>query len=241
MRKLKPTQARIARAVDLLLTPFHAMLRASGSRPGSERPARILVVELWRLGDLVLVTPALQSLRERFPSARISLLASPESVSLLSGQDVVDEILPFAAPWIEHGYRFQRWPWRALWRDVRRLRRLRFDVAVDLRGDFRDNLLMWLTGAMRRIGFAFAGGGSLLTQIVPDHPDCHQADQALDAVPALGARHDGFGTRLWISESEAREARRWVRGNGVNGSGGPVVALPPGARYGGRPWPPESL
>jgi lipopolysaccharide heptosyltransferase II len=237
MRKLKPAQARIARAIDLLILPLHAMARGLRSRGAAAPPSTILVVELWRLGDLVLVTPALQSLRERYPDARISLLASPESMPLLSGQDVVDEFLPFSAPWIEHHYRILRWPWRALWREVRRLRKARFDVAVDFRGDFRDNLLMWLIGARRRIGFAFAGGGAFLTHVVAEGPDRHQADQALDAVAALGARRDGFGTKLWISDQEAREARRWLEKSGLAKDRGPLVALHPGARWEGRRWP----
>src|SRR6266850_6769930 len=135
MHKVRPTQARIARSIDLVLAPLHAAARWLRCRRAPSPPSSILVVELWRLGDVVLVTPALQSLRERYPGARISLLAAPESVSLLSGQNVVDEILPFAAPWIEHRYRILRWHWRDLWRQVRRLRSRRFDVAVDFRGD----------------------------------------------------------------------------------------------------------
>src|SRR6266850_1976006 len=98
---------------------------------------------------------------------------------------------------------------------------------------------MWLVGARQRIGFAFAGGGALLTRIVPGEPDRHQADQALDAVAALRAGRERFGTRLWISDEEAREARHWLERNGLRKDRRPLVAIHPGARWEGRRWLPE--
>ena len=51
---------------------------------------------------------------------------------------------------------------------IRRLRRRRWDWAIDVRGDVRQILLMTLAGARRRIGFSFTGGEALLTDVVAD-------------------------------------------------------------------------
>ena len=54
---------------------------------------RILVVKVADIGDLLTATPALRSLRQTFPSARITGLVSPHCVDLLSSTGLVDEVL----------------------------------------------------------------------------------------------------------------------------------------------------
>ena len=43
----------------------------------------------------------------------------------------------------------------------------RIDLAIDLQGDVRASLLLWLSGAQRRVGYANTGGEYLLTQVMP--------------------------------------------------------------------------
>src|SRR5579875_712271 len=55
--------------------------------------ARILVVKMAGIGDLLLATPALRALRETYPQARIDLLVTPASADLLAGWEIIDEII----------------------------------------------------------------------------------------------------------------------------------------------------
>src|SRR5213595_1030582 len=55
--------------------------------------AHILVVKLAGIGDLLLATPALRSLRETYPQARIDLLVTPDSAGLLNGWEVITNII----------------------------------------------------------------------------------------------------------------------------------------------------
>src|ERR1051326_6328711 len=55
--------------------------------------ARILVVKLAGIGDLLLATPALRALRESYPRARIDLLVTPDSAGLLNGWRIIDSII----------------------------------------------------------------------------------------------------------------------------------------------------
>src|SRR4051794_26754166 len=56
----------------------------------ANRPPRMLVVKLADLGDLLLSEPALRSLRDAYPTARIDLLVPPTSATLvpLLGHDL---------------------------------------------------------------------------------------------------------------------------------------------------------
>ncbi|MGZ3644775.1 MAG: glycosyltransferase family 9 protein [Ktedonobacteraceae bacterium] len=55
--------------------------------------ARILVVKLATIGDLLLATPALRALRETYPHARLDLLVTPASAGLLDDWDVIDRVI----------------------------------------------------------------------------------------------------------------------------------------------------
>src|SRR6202165_2247079 len=60
---------------------------------------RVLVIEPWNVGDVVLATPILRELRRRYPEAKISVLAKPYARALLHGSGLADEVIPFDLPW----------------------------------------------------------------------------------------------------------------------------------------------
>src|SRR4051812_34011471 len=81
------------------------------------------------VGDTVMSAPALHALRERFPSARISILARPWVASLYSREPFCDELIPYQAP---RG-------WKGLgekWKAAAELRRRKFDCAILLQNAF---------------------------------------------------------------------------------------------------------
>lgn len=59
------------------------------------RPPRLLVVQIAGIGDLVLATPALSALRDRYPEARIDVLTSPRAADLLVGHPTVSNLYAF--------------------------------------------------------------------------------------------------------------------------------------------------
>ncbi len=54
---------------------------------------KILILQLKRIGDLILTTPALAALRESFPEAQLTLVVSEECADLLPAISNVDRIL----------------------------------------------------------------------------------------------------------------------------------------------------
>jgi heptosyltransferase-2 len=140
----------------------------------SARP-RLLVIELWGLGDLVLALPFL---RQASACARVTLLAKPDAAPLLARFAPAVHHVPLTAPWtaFRGKYRLHRWPWRELRRVVSRLRQTDFAFAASARPDPRDHVLMRLAGATRRLGFARAGSGVLLTDALARPTRPHRAD-----------------------------------------------------------------
>jgi ADP-heptose:LPS heptosyltransferase len=124
---------------------------------------KLLVVELWGLGDLVLATPFLKAAAGSFD---LTLLAKPMARELQPRLWPGVEVVPFRFPWTAFSgkYNLIRWPWRELASLVRQLRSCHFDIAVSARWDPRDHFLLRLTGAGRRIGFPRLSSGLFLTE-----------------------------------------------------------------------------
>jgi ADP-heptose:LPS heptosyltransferase len=115
----------------------------SFSTTAPDRRPRLLVVELWGLGDLALATPFLQEAGRHRP---VALLAKPHAAPLLRRFCPEVELIAFTAPWtvFRGKYRLHRWPWRELLAVRRALRARRFASAVSVRRDPRDHVLMRL-------------------------------------------------------------------------------------------------
>jgi lipopolysaccharide heptosyltransferase II len=58
-------------------------------------PKRILVIKFSSIGDIVLTTSPLKSLKKIFPSAKIDFLTLNDYASILEGNKYIDRIIPF--------------------------------------------------------------------------------------------------------------------------------------------------
>lgn len=182
---------------------------------------KLLALELWGLGDLALASDFLRAAGEKYS---VTLLAKPVAGELREKLWPEVEVVPFVAPWtaFQGKYRFWRWP-RAEMRAVRdQLRRERFDIAVSARPDPRDHWTMWRTSARRRVGFARAGGGMLLTE-------------ALEPLPRFAHRYDRWRAAASALDLDLPERENLVRPTPPSVSG--RVVLHSGAAQSVRVWP----
>jgi ADP-heptose:LPS heptosyltransferase len=158
-----------------------------GSRRGDwAAPRRILVLRLERIGDLLMTLGALESIRATWPQARIHLAVGSWNVDVARQLPWIDHVEPLDAPWLARDG--EAAGVAELLRRTRRWRRERFELAMNLEGDIRSNLLLGLSGARMRVGFAMAGGGSVLTDVVRYDPRAHSDENTRAVVRAAAAR-----------------------------------------------------
>ena len=147
---------------------------------------KLLVIELWGLGDLVIATPFLRAAEKKF---FVTLLAKPYAQELKPYLWPDVEVIPFLAPWtaFHHKYHMWRWPWVRAFQLYRRLRAEKFDFAISGRWDPRDHLLLKLSGASARIGFPRLNSRSFLTEaLARPNPLAHRSEFWRVAGQALG-------------------------------------------------------
>jgi ADP-heptose:LPS heptosyltransferase len=111
---------------------------------------RILAIRFARLGDVILLLPALASLKDKFPQATLTLLTGHRCAPIAELCPAIDEVLAVDRVAMRDG------PIRHAIRDIARLvrdvRRRRFDLVIDFHSFRETNLLTWLSRAPVRVG-----------------------------------------------------------------------------------------
>jgi lipopolysaccharide heptosyltransferase II len=142
-------------------------------------PQSILIISLGGAGDVLMATPLLRHLAESLPGAAIDVLVMQGAAArdVLHGNPYVRECLY---------HDFMRASKMASLRFCSGLRRRRYDVSLTVmpQNRFEYNLVSFLIGARRRLGFDFAiRCGALprllLTQCIPEDPQAHLIENNL--------------------------------------------------------------
>lgn len=221
----------------LLNVGLRLMHRFDSRRPdpgelGTSAIARILVISSTAIGDTLLSTPAIRSLRQTYPAARIVLLVNAPYQGLFSSNPDIDATIAYPG-----GY-------RGFFRLVRTLRRERFDLVAILHGNEpQATPLAYLSGARWRFKwpnnnrFRFLLSNAEPVKSWDDFP--HGIDQRLAVAHVAGA----IGCDRHMVMPVSKAANQWVcdflaRQRGI-ADGIPVVGFQVGASTASRRWRPE--
>jgi heptosyltransferase-2 len=162
---------------------FRAVKAVLRKEPLAPPPAykRILVMRSDKIGDVVLSTPVLESLRRAFPNAYISLLVRPYTVSLVKDNPFIDGLLVYDKQ------RIGRNPLRTL-SFVLAVRRQRFDCVLILNPSVRTHIIAFLAGIPRRVGYDSKAGFLLTDRVANTKHEGrkHESEYTLDLLRALG-------------------------------------------------------
>ena len=227
---------------DALAGPMSAVFLRE-NHDGSQPVRKILVLELWHMGDVVLATPVLQSLRAMYPDAKITLLAKKHACELLASSALVDQIVTFDFPWtaMSDKYDPSRYDKVAIREIVKRLKDEQFDLCLDCRMDLRSNVLTRSIGAKRRVGYDFGGGGFLLTDsIEAPSADQHKVDDWMALLEPLRSSAPGKfldvpDPVLMVTDGERDDARKLLESYDI-GPRDLVVGIHPGGSHAAKRW-----
>ena len=115
-------------------------------------PQRILVVKLDHLGDVILATPVFSNLRQVYPNAELHALTGTWSRIVLERHPEVNKVLEYNSPAFCRTE--QSTSLRQAFQLYQQLRRQKYDMAVELRGDWRTVWFALLGLAPRRLSRA---------------------------------------------------------------------------------------
>ncbi|MDH7513239.1 MAG: lipopolysaccharide heptosyltransferase II [Clostridiales bacterium] len=191
----------------------------------------IIRVPNW-IGDAVLALPAIESIRDNFPQANISIAAKNWVKDLFASSGLAEEVISLP----------DTNDVKALWAMAQDLKARSFDLGLLLTNSFGSAFLFYLARIPKRWGYGTDGRSVLLTRSVAlkesDAPR-HQLFLYLDLLRGLGLKTVSPELKLCVSPSKSEAARARLISMGLDLSK-PLVIICPGASYGpSKRWPPS--
>ncbi|UQZ88548.1 lipopolysaccharide heptosyltransferase II [Deltaproteobacteria bacterium Smac51] len=204
---------------------------------------KILIVKMSALGDVIMALPALQALRKRYPEAIIDWLVEAPYSGVLTGDPNLSRVL--LSPRQEMGQLVDAGKLTMVGRVFSSfyidLRRVKYDVVIDLQGLLKSAFFAWLSHGKRKIGFEYSRErtGFFLNEKMPSYdPERHAVLRYLDAAVYLGAEMPNpLPTRYYTPPPEAvADAEMLLGYNGIDSN---YIVLNPGAKWESKRWPLE--
>jgi len=183
----------------------------------------ILILQLRRLGDVLMTTPMLRAIKGAIPGAVVHVCVEPASAPAVRNNPNADRLV-MADP-------------GSFLRLAAGLRKGRYDVVVDTLGTPASARLAFLSSAPVRIGRARRWRRMFYTHAVPpgDSPR-YSATEKLALLEPLGIRSTDCRIELFPTDAERREADALWASLGLP-AGQPVVAFSPVSRRPKKVWP----
>jgi ADP-heptose:LPS heptosyltransferase len=185
---------------------------------------RFLLVRTDRIGDLVLVTPAINILRRNYGDAHIAVLVSEYTAPLLENHPGVNEII------VE----------KPFFRMVSELREKKFDAAIHFFVTRNTAVATALAGIPERIGPASKIWSMFFTRRIAQHRSQilrHEADFNLDLLDHFDLDRTDAKTSLFVTDAEFDFAKKYLAEKHGVADKDILVIMHPGSRGSARNWP----
>ena len=177
---------------------------------------KILVIDLAFIGDVILATPTMRALKERFPKASLTMLTIPLTAEIAAMNPYVDEVLVYDKRGADKGI-------FGMWRVARRLAPLGFDLCVSMNFALRGAVVAWLARIPRRLGYDAQHAAWFLTMAASHRRDGikHETMNHLEVLRPLGVDDKNADLSLsmhvsdsvWESLEKKREAHHIPEGD----------------------------
>ena len=201
-------------------------IRGSQSFPP---PSRILLIQLRRIGDTLLGSPAIRALHQHFPHAKIDFIAESPSEEILRGHPAIDRLLIAPRHSIQQTISF-----------ICKVRQQKYDWAIDFMSNPRSAQFAFFSGAKLRVGLDRRGRRWAFTHHVVEEAedkDAYAVDLRLKilqllGVPSAGRHMEIFCDQVCLAEKQQAEtAIAKLNGKGsiitvATGSGNPAKRYP---------------
>jgi lipopolysaccharide heptosyltransferase II len=194
---------------------------------------KILIIRLSSIGDIILTTPLLRSIRKTYPNASITYITKKQYAGLLADSPYINELISF-----DKSEGFQ-----GLRKIKHRLRSQHFDAYLDIHKNWRSRFLRFGLGArlittypkyIIRRALLVRFKINLYKQLRPVYL------RYFEAVRKLGVQYDGQGTEIHFPITATEKVTGVLSSLGYK-SGTPLVVICPGATYFNKKWLPEGF
>ena len=197
-------------------------------------PKRILVVKLDHLGDVILATPVFSNLRQAYPNAELHTLVGAWSRVVLARHPDVCNIFDYNSPaFCRSG---KPTSLREAFQLYRELRRQKYDLVVELRGDWRTTWVSLLRLTPHRFSRAALQIENKLG--LARFSGTHEATRNLDLLRHAGIPTPFQNATFSVTTADEKWASDFLAIHKIDKKY-PLIAIHPGSPIPLKRWRPE--
>ncbi len=205
--------------------------------PAPESVHRILAIRNDSLGDFLMTLPALRALSEKYPSAQLDLVVASDGSLLARSLPFIHEIYEAKSSWFSSAF-FGKKLLEAE-QLIHILKKNRYDLGVDFRGDFRNLIMMKRAHAAFTISYGATGGGFLLDRTCEYPQKLHQVLVNFELLKTFGIESAPTFESFPICE-ESRNRVEGLLPKLFRENIKPLIAIHTSAGYPSKRWPHEN-
>jgi len=198
--------------------------------------AKILVIKIGAVGDVVLVVPSLRAIRQKFPKAHIAVLVGLESRQILQGCPYVDELIIYNRAFIKKSF----FNFKKL---ADELKRHNFDIVIDFQNNTRSHILGFLSMAAKRFGYRNKKFAFLLNYAIKDTKESlPPVEHQFRILNLLGIELKDSSLEVWPSENDRKSVDEFLSAQWLI-AGQPLIGINVGgsSRWQTKKWPADKL
>lgn len=217
--------------VDDVLRQVKGMLNPKSQIPNQYK--RILVVRTDRIGDVLLSTPVIKTLRDTYPTAYIAMMVSPYAKDIVEGNPYLDEVIIY-----DKDGKHKSWQ-RSLKFSLN-LSKKKFNLAIILHPTNRVHLVTFFANIPKRIGYDRKLGFLLTDRIkhTKEQGDKHELEYNLDLVRYLCIEPKDKELFMPIKPISEERVENIFRQGGISKQD-KLLAIHPAASCPSKIWPNE--
>ncbi|MDP8215730.1 MAG: glycosyltransferase family 9 protein [Candidatus Kaelpia imicola] len=193
---------------------------------------RILLSRTDRIGDLLLTTPAIEAVRDKFPNTYICFLSSSKTKALLKDNPYIDEIIGLDKDKNHKGI-------LGFLRLLREIKKKKFDLVIHFHPTNRNHLLSFFGGIPKRAGYDCKLG--LFNNIRVEHKKQEgkesEAEYNFDLLEKIGI--DKVSLNQFVTPD--RDALEWVDNELQSKNIARFIVIHPGASCKSKLWDLENF
>jgi heptosyltransferase-2 len=164
---------------------------------------RILIVRTDRVGDVVMITPMIREIKQKFPGAYVATLTQPNTANILLNNPYLDEIITDDLKKESFG------------KVVKLLKEKQFTHGLLVWPTERAAYQMFLAGINTRIGV-----GHKIYEVITGMrsvdrhnyiPLKHEADFCMDIARKIGVNTDNLELEIYVTDEEKAEAKKFLK------------------------------
>jgi ADP-heptose:LPS heptosyltransferase len=185
---------------------------------------KILIIRPGRIGDVLLTTPVIRSLRKKFPDARIDFLVTKASFQILENNNYIDNVLIFD--------KTKTLYW------TKKIRREKYDLILDYFGNSRSISIILFSGAKIKVGYKGHGREFVYNVSIKRRSDkeSYTVNDLYKYLNVLNAKTDGYKLDFFIDDRSKQYIENYIANNLSNKD---FIVISPTSRRQARVWKEE--